>query len=127
MIDEAVVIRLRAYIKEHYILNGEYPFLMTNKDGRLSCRVLQKYSLTHSNAMYCRSFSNLSDDVKEFIKEKRKPETFAVLLKRKMREKGITSKETYESAGIDRKLFSKINTNDNYHPNKSTVIALGLS
>jgi hypothetical protein len=44
-----------------------------------------------------------------------------------MQEKEMTSKETYEGAGIDRKLFSKINTNDDYHPNKNTVIALGLS
>jgi hypothetical protein len=41
-----------------------------------------------------------------------------VLLKRKMKEKKMTGKEAYEGAGIDRKLFSKINTNDGYHPNR---------
>jgi hypothetical protein len=122
MIDETVTGRLRAYIKERYILHDVY-LLSAEKESRMTGASFElvKYHLETL------SFSKLANTVEQFIAEKKKEETFAVLLKRKMREKGMTSKETYEGAGIDRKLFSKINTNDGYHPNKNTVIALGLS
>jgi hypothetical protein len=122
MIDESVIGRLRVYIKERYILNDIY--LSAVNESRMGSVLFKPLKTDYTES---RVFSKLIDTVEQFIGEKKKAETFAVLLKRKMREKEMTSKETYEGAGIDRKLFSKINTNDSYHPNKNTVIALGLS
>ena len=62
-----------------------------------------------------------------FIDERRKSETFSVLLERKRLEKGLTAPQLYEGAWIDRKLYSKINGNRHYHPSKNTAIALGFS
>ena len=40
---------------------------------------------------------------------------------------GIKDSDLYKSAYVDRRLFSKIRSDSNYHPSKDTIILLGLS
>ncbi len=62
----------------------------------------------------------------DFIEKHRNP-SFQQTLFHYIDVSGATDPEIYKKAGIDRRLFSKLRSNPDYHPGKSTVIALALA
>ena len=78
--------------------------------------------------------STMSRDMRKAYSTRRKEapaiiigETFYDILHRYAEESGRTNKDIYECACMDRKLFSKLWTNPDYHPKKETVEALMLA
>lgn len=54
-------------------------------------------------------------------------DSFSTLLIKYIRQKGLSNAEVYKEANLDRRLFSKIISNSNYAPAKSTVLALVIA
>ena len=57
----------------------------------------------------------------------KREDTFSIELFKLIDAKGKDPVDVYKRAYIDRKLFSKIRTNEDYQPSKNTVIALALA
>lgn len=64
--------------------------------------------------------------LENFIKNNRKP-SFSKVLLGFIDKKGLNDSDIYKKAGVDRRHFSKIRSNPNYHPGKNTAIALALA
>lgn len=68
------------------------------------------------------------ENIHNFIKEnKNKYSNFQTLLFNMIDERGLKDNEVYNKVHLDRRLFSKIRSDKNYHPSKETVILLGIS
>jgi hypothetical protein len=66
------------------------------------------------------------EKIKEFVKKNR-IKGFRDLLFKFIDDNNQVDAEVYKKALLDRRLFSKIRSNQDYHPNKKTVIALLLA
>jgi len=86
-------------------------------------------SVICEDALFSRSYSCEhmgQGEVTDFIKNNKKPSFSNVLLKY-IDKMGVCDSEIYKKAGIDRRHFSKIRSNPDYHPGKHTAIALALA
>ena len=62
------------------------------------------------------------DKLKERMRHR--SDTFSEYLMYMIREKGLTNTDVYKNAIVDKKIFSKIKNNADYHPQKLTALCL---
>lgn len=68
-----------------------------------------------------------SSRIDDFINETKTDNKFQRLLFKYIDDRNLKDSDVYNKVNIDRRLFSKIRSNENYHPSKETVILLGLA
>lgn len=65
-------------------------------------------------------------ELEEFIRNNRRP-TLQQMLFEYIDQKGVKDSIVYKKAGMDRKHFSKIRSNADYRPRKTTVVSLAFA
>ncbi len=66
-------------------------------------------------------------DVDNFININKNENNFQRLLFNFIDDKNLKDSDVYNKVHIDRRLFSKIRSDSNYHPSRETVLLLGIS
>jgi len=110
MLDTQILNEMEQYLQDHLIVvEGEDVIYQSAE--RMEERIDEEMKMV---------------DLEDFIKTNRQP-TFQQVLFRFIDQKSLTDPEVYKRAGIDRKHFSKIRSNEAYRPGKHTILALSLA
>ena len=121
MITDNLIAELKLFIKERYKIVSFSDFFTDKK-------LVEQQSISKkSKNIRGKSFSEVSDLMSGFIKDKRDYENFSFAVDKIRKEKGLSPTELYKAAWIDKRLYSKIMTTANYRPSKNTAIAFGLA
>lgn len=91
-------------------------------------RKIKLFSKTNYSYMedYCEA-SRLGTNVKDYIDEHEKYNDFQTMLFKFIDDKNLKDSDVYNKVHIDRRLFSKIRSDKNYHPSKETIILLAIA
>ena len=65
--------------------------------------------------------------IDNYINDNKDTNLFQTLLFKYIDDRNLKDSDVYNKVNIDRRLFSKIRSDSNYHPSKDTVLLLGLS
>ena len=102
-----------------------------NKYKQQRCKILND---TYEEASYVGSaiFSKETNykkntNINNYLNKELDKNNFQTTLFNLIDTSGETDSKIYNKAYIDRRLFSKIRNDSNYHPSKNTVISLGLA
>ena len=68
-----------------------------------------------------------ASNINTYINDNKEDDTFQTYLFKLIDERNLKDSDVYNKVNIDRRLFSKIRSNKDYHPSKETIILFGLA
>ena len=68
-----------------------------------------------------------SNSIDNYINDNKSDNKFQKLLFKLIDERNLKDSDVYNKVNIDRRLFSKIRSDENYHPSKDTIILFGIA
>lgn len=126
VIDDAVGMQAAASIMDEPMraLRGMF---FKKRSSRSFCKKLEaeRPSVAASDYMVAETALSSQLDLDAAVVD-RLEESFGTLLLKTISKKGLVNADVYKDANIDRRLFSKIVSNDGYAPAKNTVLALAI-
>lgn len=91
----------------------------------------EKSLLKEKHAMFCEEDlicgQSFKTSINNYIDNNKNENKFQTLLFKYIDKRNLKDSDVYNKVHIDRRLFSKIRNDINYHPSKETVILLGIS
>lgn len=111
--------KLEKYINKNLEVNFKKSRI--KYDESCECRVLFEDMEVPRQAKYAGSSINT------FIDENKDENKFQKLLFKYIDKRNLKDSDVYNKVNIDRRLFSKIRSDKDYHPSKETIILLGIS
>lgn len=130
---------LETYIDENYVdhkVSEEYTFhedreISFNLANEPACKGIKPRSSKSlydikDDADFKADYDDEIDDLESHLSERIKhlSDTFSEYLIFLIKQKGLTNAEVYNRAIVDKKVFSKIKNNPDYHPKKITALCL---
>ena len=113
---------LRKYIKENLEVEKK---LFSGSFRKERNAFKEDIMFDSCEASYAPSLGTIPID--QYIKDNKDLNDFQTLLFKYIDDRKLNDSDVYNKVHIDRRLFSKIRSDNNYHPSKETVILLGLS
>jgi len=108
--------------------------LTAEKESSIKFKCLnikETYNEEFENISTCYEMAKLSksnrSNINDFINEHEKYNDFKTLLFKLIDNKNLKDSDVYNKVHIDRRLFSKIRSDKNYHPSKETIILLAIA
>ena len=109
--------KLEKYLKENLENKKHFSF---SRKSKLSTSIEKEF--LQEDACFAGS-----SEINQFIENNKEEDTFQTKLFYYIDSKELKDSEVYNKVNIDRRLFSKIRSDEKYHPSKETVILLGIS
>jgi hypothetical protein len=111
--------KLKEYIDSYLKVNTSFFGSMFEKRA---CKATPKYE--EDMAFECCASAMSVDN---FINNNKDDNNFQKLLFKYIDDRNLKDSDVYNKVHIDRRLFSKIRSDETYHPSRETVLLLGLS
>lgn len=124
---------IRQFIDDHYVEAHTDPIRENQRRNQfaasMSVQSLRPATVSHkkngvSEALYCDA-GMPHESLEQYLN--RQDESFSRMLLRLIDERGMKDSDCYKKANIDRKLFSKIRSNEQYKPSKQTAVAFAVA
>ena len=118
-----IEIKLKEYLQENLSINNK---ILLDEETTINGETLYDESFCQLKYYDAEAKTN-TNTINNYINKELDKNNFQTKLFQLIDTSGKTDAEIYNKAYIDRRLFSKIRNDINYHPSKNTVISLGLA